>query len=76
MATKLSMSSADRSELQSRLRCRSLPAEDVYRADILLRLAEGQPQRAVARELRCSINTVRLWRERFQLEGLAGLYGR
>jgi transposase len=30
----------------------------------------------VARDLRCSINTVRLWRERFQLEGLAGLYGR
>jgi transposase len=76
MAAKLDLSPADRSELQSRLRSRSLPAEDVHRASILLRLAEGQPQRAVARDLRCSINTVRLWRERFQLEGLAGLYGR
>jgi transposase len=26
--------------------------------------------------MRCSINTVRLWRQRFQEEGLAGLYGR
>jgi transposase len=26
--------------------------------------------------MRCSVNTVRLWLERFQAEGLAGLYGR
>ena len=26
--------------------------------------------------MRCSVNTVRLWRERFKTEGLAGLYGR
>lgn len=26
--------------------------------------------------MRCSVNTVRLWRERFTTEGLAGLYGR
>ena len=48
----------------------------VRRADLILRLAEGQGQRAIAREMRCSVNTVRLWRERFQQEGLAGLYGR
>jgi transposase len=67
---------ATESELKARLRCRSLPAEDVRRADIILRLSEGQGQRAVARDLRCSINTVRLWRERFLADGLAGLYGR
>ena len=76
MASPLTVSPADQSELQARLRSRSLPAEDVHRADLILRLAEGQAQRAVARELRCSINTVRLWRERFQAEGLAGLYAR
>jgi transposase len=63
-------------ELQARIRCRTLPAEDVRRADIILRLGEGQGQRAVAREMRCSVNTVRLWQERFEEEGLAGLYGR
>jgi transposase len=76
MASTLKVSPADQSELQAKRRCRSLPAEDVRRADIILRLAEGQSQRAVSQELRCSINTVRLWRERYQLEGLAGLYAR
>lgn len=76
MPTKFKVSPATKTELQARLRCRTLQAEDVRRADIILRLAEGQGQRAIAREMRCSVNTVRLWRERFQQEGLAGLYGR
>lgn len=70
----LKVSTADRSELEAKRRCCSLPAEDVRRADIILRLAGGQSQRAVAREMRCSINTVRLWRERYEAEGLGGLY--
>jgi len=76
MAITLKVSSADKSELAAKLRCRSLPAEDVRRADIILRLAEGQAQRAVARQMRCSVNTVRLWRERYEVEGLGGLYAR
>jgi len=73
---KLKLSPLVRSELKAKMRCRTLPAEDVRRADIILRLAGGAPQREVARELRCSINTVRLWRERFLAEGLGGLYAR
>jgi transposase len=76
MPTKLKVSAQVLSELRSRLRCRTLPAEDVRRADIVLRLSQGQGQRAIARETRCSVNTVRLWKERFEAEGLAGLYGR
>jgi transposase len=76
MAIKLKVSAADQIELESKLRCRSLPAEDVRRADIILRLAEGQPQRTVAHQMRCSVNTVRLWRERYEAEGLGGLYAR
>jgi transposase len=74
--SKLKVSRSAKSELQAKLRCRSLPAEDVRRADIILRLGEGLSLRAVARAMRCSINTVRLWRQRFQAEGLSGLYGR
>jgi transposase len=74
--TKLRLSSTIKAELQARFRSRSLPAEDVRRADIILRLAAGHGLRAVAREMRCSVNTVRLWQQRFQDEGLAGLYGR
>src|ERR1700689_2011829 len=76
MPTKLKLSRATKTELQTRLRCRTLPAEDVRRADIILRLAEGQGQRAVAREMRCSVNTVRLWQARFQAQGLGGLFAR
>ena len=60
MAIKLKLNTADKAELRAKLRCRSLPAEDVRRADIILRLAEGEAQRSVARQMRCSINTVRL----------------
>src|SRR5258706_11202314 len=73
---KLKLSAATKSELKSRLRCRTLPAEDVRRADIILRRAGGQSLRTVARQMRCSINTVRLWEQRFAAEGLAGLFGR
>ena len=76
MAIKLKLNTADKAELRAKLRCRSLPAEDVRRADIILRLAEGEAPRSVARQMRCSITKVRLWRERFQVEGLSGLYGR
>jgi transposase len=73
---KLKLTSAVRSELKAKIRCRTLPAEDVRRADIILRLAKGTPQRAIARALQCSVNTVRLWHKRFLLEGLSGLYAR
>lgn len=76
MPTKFKVSPAAKTELKARVRCRSLPAEDVQRAELILRLSEGQGQRKVAREMRCSVNTVRLWRQRFQEEGLAGLYAR
>lgn len=76
MPAKFKVSPAAKTELQARVRCRSLPAEDVQRAELILRLSEGEGQRKVAREMRCSVNTVRLWRQRFQEEGLAGLYAR
>jgi len=74
--TKIKLDLAAKAELQARFRSRTLPAEDVRRADIILRLAAGRGQRAVAREMRCSVNTVRLWQQRFESDGLAGLYGR
>jgi transposase len=45
----------------------------VLRARIVLRTAEGRPNGAVAAELNCSVNTVRLWRNRFVAQGLRGL---
>jgi transposase len=45
-----------------------------FRAQIVLRSAEGLPDVAVARELRCNKDTVRKWRQRFLLEGIDGLH--
>ena len=46
------------------------------RAEIILRSAAGQPVGAIAKELGIASGTVRNWRRRFTLEGLAGLSAR
>lgn len=43
------------------------------RAEVVLRAAEGQPNYAIAKELRISRNTVKHWRFRFARERLDGL---
>jgi transposase len=47
-----------------------------HRARIILASADGQSVRAMARRLGLSIDTVCLWRKRFQEEGLDGLRSR
>src|ERR1700730_2892862 len=46
------------------------------RSKIVLSLAAGNSQAQTSRTVGCSVNTVRLWKERFLGERLAGLYGR
>jgi transposase len=72
----LTITAEERSELQTRRRTRSLPAADVQRAAIILRLADGMAQNQIARELGCAVNTVRLWAQRFAAARLAGLAAR
>jgi len=51
-------------------------AEEVRRATIILGLARGDTPLVVSRRERCSVNTVKLWRGRFQAERIAGLWSR
>lgn len=62
-------------QLVSLTRASSTPQALAFRSRLILRLAaEDQPPNlAVAAELRCSRNTVALWRTRFLRDGLAGL---
>src|SRR5260370_6280671 len=46
------------------------------RSKIVLSLAAGYSQAHTSRTVGCSVNTVRLWKERFLGERLGGLYGR
>jgi transposase len=55
---------------------RSARSEDSRRARIVLALARGSSLRKASAQERCSVNTVRLWRERFAAERLAGLFSR
>jgi transposase len=46
------------------------------RSKIVLSLAAGNSQAHTSRTVGCSVNTVRLWKERFLEDRLGGLYGR
>jgi len=76
MKTQLVISPPERRELTRAAHSRKVRAEESQRARIILELAKGAGLREVSRHLNCSVNTVRLWRERFQKERLGGLYAR
>jgi transposase len=65
---------SERTELRDRLRSRTLPAEDVRRARLILLLAEGKSYSAIRQVLGCNPNYISRWKGRFEAERLAGLY--
>src|SRR5208282_4472641 len=66
----------ERKELRDRMRSRSLPAEDVRRARLILLLAEGKSYLTIRQLLGCNPNYISRWKGRFEAERLAGLYSR
>ena len=56
------------------MRSRTLPAEDVRRARLILLLAEGKPYSAIRQVLGCNPNYISRWKGHFEAERLAGLY--
>ena len=77
MADRIILSPPERRQLQRLSRSRSLRAEDARRARIILSLASGSLSLwAISRQERCSINTVRMWRDRFKEQRLPGLWSR
>ena len=67
---------AERRELESRLKKRGERAERSRRADLILRLASGQPYREIVDELGCSSAWIALWSRRFREERVVGLRSR
>ena len=77
MAERIILSPPERRELKRLSRSRRARSEDARRARIVLSLASGaQSLSQISRRESCSINTVRLWRERFSAERLPGLFSR
>ena len=67
---------SDREELEARARSRNLRADDVRRARLILLLADGEPYSSIVGRLGCNRSYISKWKQRFEDDGLAGLYGR
>ena len=74
-ALPLSVSEPDLETLRALVRARTTEQRLVQRARIVLRAAEGRPNRRIASELSVAPMTVLLWRERYARAGLAGARG-
>jgi transposase len=72
----LHVDSQQRDELEGWSQSRTLPAGDVFRARLILALADGMSYREIERKLGASAPTVSKWKTRFEEEGIAGLQGR
>jgi transposase len=66
----------ERLELRRRVQSRSLRAEDVRRARLILMLAKGDSCRTVMQGLGCNEHYVLRWKRRFLADRIAGLYSR
>lgn len=76
MTQTIKLKTSERRELSRIARSRSRRAEEVRRAVIVLELAAGENIASISRSQRCSVNTVKLWRDRFLAERLSGLWSR
>jgi transposase len=70
---RIQLASGDRERLQKLARDGNTAQKLALRARIVLRCADGLGPVAIARQLETSQPTVRLWRERYVAQGVAGL---
>src|ERR1700693_5405520 len=66
----------ERTELRERMRSRTLPAEDVRRARLILLLVQGKSVLTIRQQRGGNPNYISRWKGRFEAERLAGLYSR
>ena len=69
----LPVTEEQRSELVKWAASRTLPAGDVFRARLILALADGQSYSQIMTGLQTTAPTISRWKQRFEQEGLAGL---
>ncbi len=72
----LKLTAEERRELQRWAQSRTLPAGDVFRARLILALADGESHRSIVLRLKTSTATIARWKARFEQDRLAGLEGR
>jgi len=67
------LSEEQRVELNRWAQSRTLPAGDVFRARLILALAEGRSYSQIKERLQTSAPTISRWKRRFEEDGMAGL---
>jgi len=72
---EIQLSAEEREELTWRSKSRTLPAGDVFKASLILALADGKSYSAVEAELNTSRPTIARWRARFEEARIEGLEG-
>jgi len=73
VSTDLTLSDTERDELATIAQSRSLPAGYVFRAKLILLLAEGLTFNAIQRQLQTTAPTIVRWKERFLASRVDGL---
>ena len=69
----LGITDAQRSELTKWAQSRTLAAGDVFRARLILALADGASYSEIVRTLQTTAPTISRWKQRFEQDGIAGL---
>jgi transposase len=69
----ITLSAEERAELEEMTKSRTLPAGDVFRARLILMLADGLSYRTIEERLDTSAPTIARWRSRFMKQRVAGL---
>src|SRR5207237_4404704 len=74
--TRIRLLAAERTELERRVAARTSTQQDAYRAEIMLRVAAGQADAAIAHDMGLAVRTVFVWRHRFAEQRVDGLNDR
>jgi len=69
----LQLTDEQRSELSRWGQSRTLPAGDVFRARLILALADGWSYSQIKHRLQTTAPTISRWKQRFEQDGIAGL---
>src|SRR5437899_8862289 len=72
----LMLTTDERTELERRMRRRTIRSEDARRARVILMLADGASYSTIEQALPCFRDYINRWRHRFMAKGLDGLQSR
>ena len=75
-ASPLQLRSGDKERLEAVIRKRTSPQRAVFRAHIILLCTQGLSHHQIKRTLKTTIDSIVLWRRRYEQEGLDGLKDR